>query len=208
MGIGEAKFVTLDGDAAEKSGAMRGGFMLKRKQSMGFKEQDIVEEIEKSEEELQELNSTISVLEKRRTENEEDIARLREKKAVLEGEAIKMEKSLHLEASDLEVSEGKRSELDELGKDADKKIALINEKITQLNKGLALIKTEKQKLRASISQLSNPALLAELNAFEQKLRELDENIIRIDSEMGNIDSQSQSIYRTYLSKTNKIIKQL
>ncbi len=208
IGIGEAKFVTLGGDATEKSGAMRGGFMLKRKQSMGFKEQDIVEEIEKYEQNLQELNNTISVLGKRRAENEEDITGLRERKAVLEGEAIKMEKSLHLEASDLEVSGSKKSELGELGRDVDKKMALINEKISQLNKELALIKTEKQKLRASISQLSNPTLLAELNAFEQKVRELDENIIRIDSEMKNIDSQAQSIYQSDLEKTDKIIKQL
>ena len=83
----------------------------------------------------------------------------------------------------------------------------MQEKIANLNSELAAIKTEKQNLRSNISQLSNPALLAELNAFEQKLKELNETVIRIDSEIKNIDSQSESIYQNDIERTNKIIKQ-
>ncbi|MEK6949906.1 MAG: AAA family ATPase, partial [Nanoarchaeota archaeon] len=208
LGIGSAKFVTIDGDVAEKSGAMRGGFRMARKHSIGFREQDVLKEMEKNEQEVEESRGIISVLEKRRAENEEQITRLRAHKAAVEGEAIKMEKSLHLEASDLEASEGRKAELQELEKETDKKIRLVQEKIANLNSELAAIKTEKQNLRLNISQLSNPALLAELNAFEQKLKELDESVIRIDSEIKNINTHSESIYRNDLEKSDKIIKQL
>jgi chromosome segregation protein len=208
LGIGSAKYVTLDGDLAEKSGAMRGGFRLKRKHSMGFKEQDVVKEIDKYENELKDLKNTIDILEKTRIENEELIANLRIKKAKLEGEIIKTEKSLHLEATDLEASEQKKASLMEQEKEAGQKIKLVEEKVASLNNELATIKTEKQKLRANISQLSNPTLLAELNAFEEKLKELDEDVIRIDSEIKNIDDQAENIYKSELGKTDKIIKQL
>ena len=208
LGIGNAKYVTLDGDLAEKSGAMRGGFRLKRKHSMGFKEQDITKEIEKYEQEINGLKNTIDVLEKGKIENEELIANLRAAKANLEGDIIKTEKSLHLEATDLEASEEKKANLQEHEKETDKKIKLVQEKINSLNNELTAIKTEKQKLRSSISQLSNPTLLAELNAFEEKLKELEESIIRADSEIKNIDDQAENIYKGELEKTGKIIKQL
>ena len=208
LGIGDAKFVTLDGDVAEKSGAMHGGFRLKRKHSMGFKEEDIEKEIEKRENEIGKLRKTVDDLETVRTENEQLISNLRAKKASMEGEIIKIEKSLHLEATDLEANEEKKSALEKHGKEIDEKMRLVVEKTNSLNSELAAIKTEKQKLRNSISQLSNPALIAELNAFEEKLKEMDESLIRIDSEIKNIDMQSESIYKSELEKTDKIIKQL
>ena len=45
------------------------------------------------------------MLEKRRNENEAKITELREKKAILEGEIIKSETSMHLESGDTEVSQ-------------------------------------------------------------------------------------------------------
>ena len=113
---------------------------------------------------------------------------------------------MKIEAKDLEDNEEKKSALEKHGKEIDEKIRLIVEKISSMNSGLAAIKTEKQKLRNSIAQLSNPALIAELNAFEEKLRELDEGIIRIDSQIKSIDMQSESIYKSELEKTDKIIR--
>ncbi|MBL7055594.1 chromosome segregation protein SMC [Candidatus Woesearchaeota archaeon] len=208
FGIGSAKFVTLDGDLSGRSGTMQGGYRLKRKQSMGFKEKDITEGIEKLEAEISELKNTINVLETRKLENEEGIVKLRTFKANLEGEIIKMEKSLHLDDSDLEASKEKKGSLESSGKAMDEKINLIQEKISTLNQELALVKTEKQKLRSSIAQLRNPALLAELNAFEEKLRQLNEDLLKTDSEIKLRDTQSESIYKNELEKTDKIIKQL
>ncbi|MBI2135219.1 chromosome segregation protein SMC [Candidatus Woesearchaeota archaeon] len=208
LGIGHAKYVTLDGDLAEKSGAMIGGYRLKRKHSMGFQEKDIAEEIEKNGKELDELKSTIELLEKRRTENEGLIAGLRVRKAALEGEIIKTEKSLHLDTTDLDASKGKRDTLQKYEDEVDGKIKLVQDKISSLNRELALVKTEKQKLRASIAELRNPALLAELNAFEEKHKQLNEELIKIDSEIKIMDTQSEKIYKNELEKTDKILKQI
>jgi chromosome segregation protein len=208
LGIGSARFVTLDGDLAEKSGAMHGGYRLKRKHSMGFKEKNIAEEIEKNENGIKELKQTIDVLEKRRMDNEGSISALRSQKAALEGEIIKMERSLHLESTDLDATNEKKNSLKLHETEIDKKVALVQEKINSLNRELAMIKTEKQKLRSSIAQLRNPTLIAELNAFEEKLKEINENVIKIDSEIKHIDTQSENIYSAELQKTERIIKQI
>jgi len=208
LGIGTAKYVTLDGDLAHKSGAMHGGYRLKRKHSMGFKEKNISNEIERHEHEIVELKGAIDIFEKNRIENEELISNFRVKKASLEGEIIKMEKSLHLESTDLDATKEKKANMQKHEQEIDKKINLVQEKISTFNKELTTIKTEKQKLRSSISQLRNPTLLAELNAFEEKLKELNEHIIKIDSEIKIIDTQSEIIYKNEMEKTKKIIKQI
>ncbi|MEK6828087.1 MAG: AAA family ATPase, partial [Nanoarchaeota archaeon] len=76
------------------------------------------------------------------------------------------------------------------------------------NQQLTNLKIEKQKLRNAIAQLSNPTLLAELNTFEQKFKEFSEEIIRISSEIKNIDAQIINIFIPDKEKTEKIIKQL
>jgi chromosome segregation protein len=48
IGIGKSKMVTIDGDLAELSGAMQGGYRGKRTAAgIGFKEKDLRESIEK-----------------------------------------------------------------------------------------------------------------------------------------------------------------
>ena len=104
IGVGKAKFVTLDGDTAEVSGAMHGGFRERRKEAFGFREREVTENIQINEKKVGELENVISVLEKRRSENETNITELREKKAIMEGEIIKSETSMHLESGDIEVN--------------------------------------------------------------------------------------------------------
>ena len=92
IGIGKSRMVSLDGDIAELSGAMRGGF--RRKFAHGFQEKEISEELKKLNNQEDDTGKAISTLEKRKQENEEQISRLRELKANLEAEIIKIEKSL------------------------------------------------------------------------------------------------------------------
>src|SRR3989338_3351921 len=100
LGIGKAKFVTLDGDTAEVSGAMHGGFRERKKEAYGFKEMEVASSLEENEKRARELEGIISALEKKRSENEAKITELREKKAMLEGEIIKSEASMNLGPSD------------------------------------------------------------------------------------------------------------
>ena len=206
LGIGKAKFVTLDGDVAETSGAMHGGFRDRKKEAFGFKEKEVAESLQLNEKKMQELTNLIDVLERRRTENESNITELREKKATLEGEIIKSETSMHLEASDTDVSRSQQKELESKSKEIDGEINKINNKISDANRELTNLKIEKQKLRSVIAQLNDPTLLAELNTFEQKFKELTEDIIKLSSEIKNLDAQIINIFLPEKGKTEKILK--
>ncbi|MBI2101051.1 chromosome segregation protein SMC [Candidatus Woesearchaeota archaeon] len=208
LGIGKAKFVALDGDIAEVSGAMHGGFRERKKEAFGFKEREVAESLGESEKKAGELESLISALEKRRNENEARITELREKKAVFEGEIIKSEASMHLESGDAETSMQQQRELEAKQKEIDGEISKISGKISECNREMTGLKIEKQKLRNEIAQLNDPTLLAELNTFEQKFKELSEEIIRLSSEIKNIDAQVINIFLPDREKTEKIIKQI
>ena len=208
LGIGKAKFVTLDGDIAELSGAMHGGFRERKKEAFGFKEREVTESLEETEKKLQELSGLMDVLEKRRAENDSKITELREKKAIIEGEIIKSETSMHLEPSDTDASEKKRKELEAKERDIGGEINKITNRISEANKELTNLKIEKQKLRGIIAQLNDPTLLAELNTFEQKFKELSEDIIKLSSEIKNVDAQIINIFLPEKEKTEKILKQM
>ena len=208
LGIGKAKFVTLDGDVAELSGAMHGGFRERKKEAFGFKEREVADSIEENEKKANELSSLIDALEKRRNENEAKITELREKKAILEGGIIKSETSMHLEPGDTDASRQQQKELTAKEKDIDDEISKISNKIASFNQQLTNLKIEKQKLRNVIAQLNNPTLLAELNTFEQKFKEFSEEIIMISSEIKNIDAQIINIFIPDKEKTEKIIRQI
>ncbi len=206
LGVGSAKFVSMDGDLSERSGVMQGGFRDRRREAFGFKEKELTQEIEKYENIMQEMQESVSVLEKKKYDNEEHINSLRKLKAELEGEIIKGEKSLpgieqdaspHAKRKDLEAQDGMLEKT-------------INDAISQIsvqNRELANLKIEKQKLRAAITQLNNPALIAELNAFEQKHRELQTEIINMQAEMKNSERMLKDVSLPELEKIRHILKQ-
>lgn len=207
LGIGKTKFVTLDGDLAEKSGVMQGGFRKKRK-GMGFKEDDVKKELDKYKEEITNLTNSISTIEKTRENNEQLINQLRNTKADLEGNIIKTEKSLHLDPTDLDSSKEKKKDLTKQEDYHEEQINNTIKEVSNLNKDLAKLKIKKQELRSQISQLRNPTLIAELNTFEEKSKQLNENIIEVNSELKNIQTQIENIYTPEIEKTNLILKQL
>lgn len=206
LGIGTARMATLDGDLAEFSGVMKGGFGKKRE--LGFSEKEVKKDILEHEEIVADIEGSISVLEKRREDNEKRITELREKKAGLEGEIIKTEKSLHLEHSDLGVTKKEKTDLAGELKSADKTISIIQEKINEKTKEITSVKIEKQKLRSQLSELRDPALVAELSTFEEMIRQVNESVIKFDSDARNIDLQVNTIYSAEKGKAEGILKQL
>lgn len=208
LGIGAAKMVTLTGDLADKSGAMKGGFRDKKRKGLGFNEAQLDKEIEKYNGQVSSLESTLSTFESRRKEIDEKITQLRLKKAELEGEIIKSEKSLHLDSSDLALSKKKQDDLDEKSASIQKDINDIQNKISEKNKELAKLKTERQQQRTKISDLHNPTLIAELSTYEEKLKNLNEELIKSDSEVKNISIQVNDIFMPEIEKTESIIKQI
>ncbi|MCX8147122.1 MAG: chromosome segregation protein SMC [Candidatus Woesearchaeota archaeon] len=208
IGIGKVKMVTLDGDLAEFSGAMQGGYRKKESSGLGFIEREIESEIEKCEKSLDDQKQLVERLERDKKNNENSIERLRKDKADLEGDIIKLEKLLNLQAGDTDASKKEKKELESARKEIDKKIDSLAIQVSECNKVLAENKIKRQQIRGRITELRSPALLAELNAFEEKRKQIKEEIIAKTGEIKNIDAQISNIFRPELENISKIIKQL
>jgi chromosome segregation protein len=206
IGIGTAKMVTLDGDMAELSGAMSGGFRQKR-EGMGFSEKEVSDSIKQCEKIQADMGSKISNLEKKKKDAEEKIVRLREFKANLEAEIITMEKTLNLESGDVDVNKKVKAELKDKMKEVDEQLDAVLRKVSESNRELANNKIKRQELRDKITQLRSPTLIAELNAFEQKKREIREALIKHEAELSNASIQIDNMLIPEKDNILKIIKQ-
>jgi len=206
VGIGKERMVTLTGDLAETSGAMQGGFR-KRRKGLGFQDKEIGERLKALEKEIKDLASIVANLDVKKKNNEVRIDELRKEKAELEAETIKLEKTLHLDSADLDASKKEKeklgSELDEINKEFER----VRKELVDKNKKLTELKKEKQSLREHLTKLRSPALLAELNSFEQKKNELREEISNLQMELRNNESEVKNILGPEGENIQKILKQ-
>ncbi|MFT7616142.1 MAG: chromosome segregation protein [Candidatus Woesearchaeota archaeon] len=207
IGIGTIRMVTLEGDVAETSGIMQGGFRKSHGTGMSFSQKDITEKIEKFDREAADLSNVTRSLESRRMDNEEIITRFRELKANLEGDIIKVEKSLHLETGDFDMSQKLKVEFETELKTVDKEFRDIQMQISGVNRDLATFKVERQKLKTQVMDLRNPTKVAELNTLLEQERMLHEGIIRAESEIKHIKNQSANMLGPEAENTRKIIQQ-
>jgi chromosome segregation protein len=186
LGIGNCRMVSLDGDLCETTGAMIGGY---RERRAGFGEKGLLEQIKKLENKVKELDEQVGLAEKSRLSKQDDIAKLRENKASLEGEIIKTEKSLHLDSSDLEASKTYKKELQERIKQVGKELSAIEEEASAQVQVLTQLKIDRQNLKNKIVEFRNPRVVAELNAFEGKRRELSDEQIKLDTELKSTEAR-------------------
>ncbi len=207
IGIGRAKMVTLDGDLAELSGAMIGGYLNKRERSAGFQEREVMTELVEMEKQAGNLQEVLSILEKKKSDNERKIHSLRELKANLEGDIIKLEKSLHLESTDIDVSKKQKQLIAEQIKQYGKKLSDIQLRLNTTNNELTEAKIKRQELRNRISELRSPVLIAELTAFEQNRREIMESAMHVSGEIKNQEMRINNIILPEKEKTIQVLKQ-
>jgi len=205
IGVGNYRMVTMSGDLLETSGSMQGGFRTKT--GIGFQEKEVSDGIIKLESEIEDMNHVSSNLEQKRLDNEELIERLRHLKSNLDGEIIVMEKSLHLDSNDLDVSKKQKLELKKSMSELDKNLDSIISKTSEKNKEMAQFKIKKQQLRDRINELRNPALLAELNAFEQKKTQLKEEMNNYRLEIKNNDAQILNVLNPEKDNIGRVLKQ-
>ncbi|MEM4239571.1 MAG: chromosome segregation protein SMC [Candidatus Woesearchaeota archaeon] len=206
IGIGKAKMVTLDGDLCELSGAMTGGH--RHKKTGTFKEKEVVKALEEIDEKLSKLEKGVTKLEETRKESEERIARLRELKANLEGEIIKMEKSLHIDSGDLDANKAYKEELQKKLNGIDLQLKSMEDRIVGETQALTQIKIKRQELKNRIMELRNPRLLAELNAYDQKRKEFLEEMMGITGELKNLETQSNEIFGKEREGKAKVLRDL
>lgn len=207
VGIGNARMVTLDGDLAELSGVMHGGFREKKGRHLGFSEKEVASSIKELEKSIAGDDSLVTALENQRKEIDEKITGLRQEKANLEGEVITLEKSLHLEEGDLDASKKQKSDFGKRSDELDKQLKALLDKISNANSELAKLNSEKQDLKSKISQLRNPTVIAELNTFTQKKDDIRGEIAKSDSDVKGIDTRIQDIFGRDKENIIKILKQ-
>ncbi len=207
LGVGKARMVTLQGDLLDTSGSMQGGFRQKERRSLGFQQKETSERIAKLNAEVADLESVVARLESKRQENEELIARLRELKATVEGEIIKGEKSLHLDSEDTGLSKEEKKLLQDELKGVEKRLDDVLDDVTEQTSKLGALKVKKQQLRDRISALRSPALLAEMTTFEEKKRELRDEIVGFQGELRSSESEAKNILAPEQEKIQAILKQ-
>lgn len=207
IGIGRVKMVSLDGDLAELSGALQGGYRGRQGRGLGFQEKEVAADLEKCQKTVRDQEILIARLDDERKKLDEQITRLRQFKADLEGDIIKLEKILHLDTTDMDASRKVRADFEKSLADVQKNIRAVEDTIVKQNELLTKNRVEKQELRSKIADLRNPVLVAELNAFEEKRKQLLDSQLKKESDVKTIDSQIQNVLAPERENIGKIIKQ-
>ncbi len=206
VGIGRVKMAALDGNIAEASGVMHGGFNV-RKNSRGFQEKDSLAELEKIENELSLTEGVLANIIAKREANEKEIAFLRTKKAEMEAQLITLEKTLHLKTEDLDASQSLKKEIHERLAKVNAELQSIQKDVGRINKDLAALKMEKQEFRSQINELHNPRLLAQLTAFEESRQQCREEVLRSESDLKNSAEHMNQLLGPEQLKIKEILKQ-
>ncbi|MBD3248756.1 chromosome segregation protein SMC [Candidatus Woesearchaeota archaeon] len=207
IGIGRCRMATLDGDVAEASGAMQGGFRQKKNRA-GFNEKELSKDIKEYSSAVSGLKQEVALMSKQKKDTEARIENLRKEKSELEGEIIKSEKSLHIEEGDLEADRNRKKELMQQMEDVEKELNSKGEKLSELNNNIVQDKAKKQEMKNKVSELRNPSLLAELNAFEEQKTSLKEEIVQLDADIKNINTKINDMIMPEKEKIQNIRKQL
>ncbi len=199
IGIGRARMVTLDGDLMEPSGAMVGGF---RKKMGRFNQKEVEGKIKEFSSEIDRLGKIISSLESKKSNNDDEISVLREKKAELEGEIIKIEKSLGGEAIQ-DLMDKKKSFTIKL-RDLLSGLKQVDVKVNGVVNGFNVLKKERELIRNKLNQ--NPEIVEGLELLEGKRSKFKERSFEIGSEIKNIDNKIEMILSEN-EKVERIIKE-
>jgi chromosome segregation protein len=203
IGQGKYRMVTLQGDLLEKAGSMTGGF---RRRRSAFKEKDLTGKIEKTSKDLVGLEEKEHMLEKSRAITDQRITELRQEKATLEGEIIKLEKSLHV----VDEEEGKdyKQQLQDKQKELDKGLDKVKDDIDDHTTTITQHMTKRQKLREQTKQIRNPGVLAELHAFEQQKQNLQENLSKVKTELHGLEVKISEVIGVDVQKNKELLAKM
>ncbi|MBS3168251.1 chromosome segregation protein SMC [Candidatus Woesearchaeota archaeon] len=202
IGIGRARMVTLEGDLLEPSGAMIGGYRTQTK-GIGFKEKEVDSAVSKLEQEIERQKRLIENLERKKVENEDIIRKLREEKANLDGEIIKLEKTLNIGEDTSSLLENKKNLELEL-KSEEQKLKIVESKKLELMKDLDDTKYKRQKIK---EKLADPSIAKSLEKLEEEKLKIREKVLENEANIKNINAQITSMLAPEKDKTEKIIKQ-
>jgi len=202
IGIGRERMVTTEGDLIEVSGAMVGGY--RRKSGLGFQEKEVNSGMLRLEKDIARLQDTVTLLEKKKMSNEEDIINLRERKAVLEAEIKAAEVKFESGEDEKGLVQRKR-ELESSLKGYEKEIRGYENDVKGIGIELERVKQEKNTYREKLSKLTSSEFNKELEKYEDERNSVREQLIKSDSEVKSINNE-MNLYKSEKEKTQNIIK--
>src|SRR3989344_5998094 len=200
LGIGKYRMVTLDGDLVETSGAMIGGF--RRQRASSFLEPDIDKKINNSSSEIKRLRSLILDLEKKRSQSESKLSELRDEKSNLEGEIIKIQVSV----GDIDNIEKEKLELNRQFKEISSKLSSLDTDLSKKDKILKELNSKRLGFKEKIDKKRSPELMRKIESLEKDDQKLTEEVITLNSEIKNINTQINQMILPEKESMSKIIK--
>ncbi len=206
IGIGRTRMVTLSGDLVETSGAMIGGFRRESSGGLGFQQKEVNSGMERLEKDMERLSSTVTLLEKQKTENEEIIISSRERKAVLETEIRTAEVSIG-GTEDVKELEIKRKEFTTQIKELKEKQEEFEQRVAVFEKELGKLKQEKQGFMDTLCKMGSSEVSKELEIFEIQRQGLREQLIKNDSERNSLQNEV-GLYESEKEKMHSILKNM
>jgi chromosome segregation protein len=205
IGIGKVRMVTLQGDMAETSGAMSGGYRAKQR-SMGFASKELTERIERLGNDLADQEAVLARFERRRKDNEQVIERLRQHKADLEADIITLEKTLHIDSKDLDLNKEAKKQLAKESKALEATLDEVVMQVSTANRELASLKIKKQQLRDQMTAHRSPEVLAQLSTFEEKKQSVKEHLEELKLKIRSNEAQIASVLGPETERIQKILK--
>ncbi len=202
IGIGNIRMATLDGDLVESSGAMHGGF---RRKTVSFKDENYDDKINSLENEILDLKKTINLLENRQVSIENIIIDLKEKKTDLEINLTKLTKIS--DTINVDELENKKKSLMQETKILESELKDIEKQINYNNKSMQELKENKQAQKDKLTLNKDKTITVDLTNLEQSKQSTSEEIVRLNTELKNIDTQINNIYLVEIEKTKQIINQ-
>lgn len=200
IGIGSARMVTLEGDLMEQSGAMTGGY--RRRRTGAFKEKELGMNITKLSQEETMLRKQLEELGQIKLDNENELWKLKERKALLEAGITNLERST-----------GFSGDIDEFKKNREELANKINNIIEQVRKAQSNINIHNEEMKELKQQrnqirekLRQPEIAEELNKLDERKQKINLVLIETKAEIKGIDDMISAHYQEEKQKLQKIIE--
>ena len=200
--IGNARRVTLEGDLFESTGVIVGGF--RRSRGITFKEKDADLKIERLEKELSLIKTEIKTLDSNKSKHEQEIQSLKNLKSELTGDLIKFQKVNNIEEID-RIKERKENTLNQL-KTLQSQIKEIDSNLKINTKELEVLKKQRLQFK-SAPKIKNQKVMLTLSEIENKYENTRMRTVQINSEIKNIEEQTERIHLPEKEKIESIVKQ-
>jgi chromosome segregation protein len=203
IGVGTARMVTLEGDLFEQSGAIIGGYRVKDI-SRGFREKQIDDDVERLTEDVVKLKKLINDLEINKIKEEKNNHDLRETRADVSGEIVRIEKSLNIDGKIIDDLIKSKDILNKALKENESEFHGIENKLNVKVEKFESLKGLRHELQ---EKLANVSLLKDVEKFEEEKLKIKEQRLKVDSNLKSIDMQISSMFFPEKERTIKIIKQ-